>query len=65
MFTSIPSFIRKPQPSLTAMIQRHGKNIEEFIDAKQTEEKKAWALIEQGYDGSYNGDGLRLGDVSE
>src|SRR5438552_8867710 len=31
-------------------------DIEEFIDAKQNEEKKAWALIEQGYDGSYNGD---------
>ncbi len=33
----------------------HG-DIEEFIDAKQIEEKKAWALIEQGYSGSYNGD---------
>ena len=33
----------------------HG-DIEEFIDAKQKEEKKAWALIEQGYDGCYNGD---------
>jgi ribonucleoside-diphosphate reductase alpha chain len=33
----------------------HG-DVEEFIDAKQKEEKKAWALIEQGYDGSYNGD---------
>jgi ribonucleoside-diphosphate reductase alpha chain len=33
----------------------HG-DIEEFIDAKQHEEKKAWALIEQGYDGSYNGE---------
>ncbi|HXJ57482.1 MAG TPA: vitamin B12-dependent ribonucleotide reductase [Verrucomicrobiae bacterium] len=33
----------------------HG-DIEEFIDAKQREERKAWALIEQGYDGSYNGD---------
>ncbi|HUC85680.1 MAG TPA: vitamin B12-dependent ribonucleotide reductase [Candidatus Acidoferrales bacterium] len=33
----------------------HG-DIEEFIDAKQKEEKKSWALIEQGYDGSYNGD---------
>ena len=33
----------------------HG-DIEEFIDAKHKEEKKAWALIEQGYDGSYNGD---------
>ena len=33
----------------------HG-DIEEFIEAKQKEEKKAWALIEQGYSGSYNGD---------
>src|SRR5438045_222550 len=32
------------------------QDIEEFIEAKQKEEKKAWALIEQGYDGSYNGD---------
>ncbi len=31
-------------------------DIEEFINAKQKEEKKAWALIEHGYDGSYNGD---------
>src|SRR3984893_13807699 len=31
-------------------------DIEGFIDAKQKKEKKAWALIEQGYDGSYNGD---------
>ena len=27
----------------------------EFIEAKQKEERKAWALIEQGYDGSFNG----------
>jgi len=33
----------------------HG-DIEEFIEAKLKEEKKAWALVEQGYDGSYNGD---------
>ncbi|PYJ97349.1 MAG: vitamin B12-dependent ribonucleotide reductase, partial [Verrucomicrobia bacterium] len=33
----------------------HG-DIEEFIDCKQKEEKKAWALMGQGYDGSYNGD---------
>jgi ribonucleoside-diphosphate reductase alpha chain len=33
----------------------HG-DIEEFIEAKMREEKKAWALIEQGYDGSYNGE---------
>jgi ribonucleoside-diphosphate reductase alpha chain len=32
----------------------HG-DIEEFITAKMIEEKKAWALIEQGYDGSFNG----------
>ena len=31
-------------------------DIEEFIEAKTLEERKAWALIEQGYDGSYNGD---------
>jgi ribonucleoside-diphosphate reductase alpha chain len=30
-------------------------DIIDFIEAKQTEEKKAWALIEQGYDGSFNG----------
>jgi ribonucleoside-diphosphate reductase alpha chain len=31
-------------------------DIEEFIDAKQKEERKAWALIQQGYNGSYNGE---------
>ena len=31
-------------------------DIEEFIEAKLKEEKKAWALIEQGYSGSYNGE---------
>jgi len=30
-------------------------DIMEFIEAKQEEEKKAWALIEQGFDGSFNG----------
>ncbi len=30
-------------------------DVEEFINAKQEAEKKAWALIEQGYDGSFNG----------
>jgi ribonucleoside-diphosphate reductase alpha chain len=30
-------------------------DILEFIEAKQEEEKKAWALIEEGYDGSFNG----------
>ena len=31
-------------------------DIKEFITAKTEEEHKAWALIEQGYDGSLNGD---------
>jgi len=31
-------------------------DIKEFITCKMQEEKKAWALIEQGYDGSFNGD---------
>ncbi|MBS3099333.1 vitamin B12-dependent ribonucleotide reductase [Candidatus Pacearchaeota archaeon] len=31
-------------------------DIIEFIEAKQREEKKAWALIEQGYDGGMNGE---------
>jgi len=31
-------------------------DIKEFIEAKTLEEKKAWALIESGYDGNYNGD---------
>lgn len=31
-------------------------DVEEFIEAKVKEEKKAWALIEQGYDGSFNGE---------
>ena len=30
-------------------------DIMEFVTAKQEEEKKAWALIEEGYDGSFNG----------
>ena len=31
-------------------------DIQEFIEAKQKEERKAWALIEQGYDGNFNGE---------
>ena len=30
-------------------------DILEFVGAKMEEEKKAWALIEEGYDGSFNG----------
>lgn len=31
-------------------------DIMDFIKAKMDEERKAWALIEQGYDGSFNGE---------
>ncbi len=31
-------------------------DIEDFITCKTNEEKKAWALIDQGYDGSFGGD---------
>ena len=31
-------------------------DIREFIECKMREEKKAWSLIEQGYDGSFNGE---------
>jgi len=31
-------------------------DIREFICCKMDEERKAWALIDQGYDGSFNGD---------
>lgn len=31
-------------------------DIKEFIQAKSNEEKKAWALIEAGYDGDFNGE---------
>ncbi len=31
-------------------------DIKEFIEAKPNEEKKAWALIEQGYSGDFNGE---------
>jgi ribonucleoside-diphosphate reductase alpha chain len=31
-------------------------DVEEFIEAKTKEEKKAWALIAQGYDSSFNGE---------
>jgi len=34
-------------------------DIMEFIDCKLNEEKKAWALIEAGYDGSFNGEAYR------
>ncbi len=31
-------------------------DIADFIDCKVNEERKAWALIDQGYDGSFNGE---------
>lgn len=32
-------------------------DIQEFVNAKRTEEEKAWALIEQGYSGAFNAAG--------
>ena len=29
-------------------------DVKEFVNAKRTEEQKAWALIEEGYDGGFN-----------
>ena len=40
-------------------------DIVEFINCKVEEEKKAWALIDAGYDGSFTGVGLRLGVLPE
>ncbi len=34
----------------------HHPDINDFIQAKSNEEKKAWALIEEGYDGNFNGE---------
>ncbi|MBN2301588.1 MAG: vitamin B12-dependent ribonucleotide reductase [Lentisphaerae bacterium] len=34
----------------------HHPDIVEFIECKVREEKKAWALIEEGYDGSFGGE---------
>ena len=31
-------------------------DVREFVSCKSNEEKKAWALIEQGYDGNFNGE---------
>jgi ribonucleoside-diphosphate reductase alpha chain len=43
----------------------HHPDIADFINCKLREEKKAWALIDQGYDGSFRGRGLRFGHVPE
>lgn len=34
----------------------HHPDIQDFINCKVNEEEKAWALIEQGYDGSFGGE---------
>ena len=40
-------------------------DVVDFIDSKANEEKKAWALIEQGYDAVLHGRGVRLGLLPE
>ena len=40
-------------------------DIVEFINCKVDEEKKAWALIDAGYDGSFTGHGVRVGVLPE
>ena len=40
-------------------------DIVEFINCKVEEEKKAWALIDAGYDGSFTGRRLRVGLLPE
>lgn len=37
-------------------LKAHHPDIEEFIGVKLAEERKAWALIEEGYDPSFNGE---------
>ena len=40
-------------------------DIVEFINCKVEEEKKAWALIDAGYDGSFTGHGVLVGVLPE
>ena len=40
-------------------------DIEEFINCKVEEEKKAWALIDAGYDGSFTGPAYCVGLLPE
>ena len=40
-------------------------DIVEFINCKVEEEKKAWALIDAGYDGSFTGPGVFVGVLPE
>src|SRR3989440_6822739 len=47
---------KNPRAAKMKKLKDWHPDIEEFIDAKQKEEKKKWALIEQGDDGRYNGD---------
>lgn len=37
-------------------------DVEEFAECKAVEERKAWALIDAGYDGSFNGEAYRSVD---
>jgi ribonucleoside-diphosphate reductase alpha chain len=45
--------------ALMKILNTSHPDIVEFIQCKVHEEKKAWALIEQGYDGSFDGEAYR------
>ena len=45
--------------ALMKILNTSHPDIVEFIQCKVHEEKKAWALVEQGYDGSFDGEAYR------
>ena len=45
--------------ALMKILNTSHPDIVEFIECKVHEEKKAWSLIEQGYDGSFDGEAYR------
>lgn len=45
--------------ALMKILNTSHPDIVDFIECKVHEEKKAWALIEQGYDGSFDGEAYR------
>lgn len=60
IFDSVAAVVKSGGKTRRAAIMESLKvihpDIMDFIKAKPNEEKKAWALIEQGYDGSFGGE---------